>query len=147
MRLVLQLELPADARLLPRTRRAVAGYLEDVVPGAEHRADVVLALDEACANVIRHAFPDGTDGVIRLRAELSDVAVTVVVEDDGVGLDPFQVPLRSATPDSISGRGLHIIRQLMTSVQLESPTETGGTRLLMQKVLDAGPHVPDGPRA
>ena len=136
MRLVLQLELPADARFLPRTRRAVAGYLEDVVPEPEQRDDVVLALDEACANVIRHAFPTGTDGVIRLRAEVSDTAVTVVVEDDGVGLDPFRVPLIDASPEDISGRGLRIIRQLMTSVQLESPTETGGTRLLMLKVLD-----------
>lgn len=47
MHLLLQLELPADARFLPKTRRAVAGYLEEVGAEADLSADVVLALDEA----------------------------------------------------------------------------------------------------
>ena len=117
----------------------MSGYLEDVGAGPDQRADVVLALDEACANVIRHAFPNGAHGTIRLRAELSDYSVSVQVEDDGVGFDPFEVPLRNTSVEDISGRGLRIISQLMTSVQLESPTETGGTRLRMEKNLGDRP--------
>lgn len=132
--LVLQLELPADARLLPRTRKAVAGYLEELGADADERADVVLALDEACANVIRHAFPNGTAGTIRLRAEIAHDAVTVQVEDDGTGFDALAATRREPDLEDTSGRGLHMIRKLMTTVQLESPTETGGTRLRMQKV-------------
>jgi anti-sigma regulatory factor (Ser/Thr protein kinase) len=135
MHLLLQLELPADARFLPKTRRAVAGYLEDLGAEPELSAEVVLALDEACANVIRHAFPNGTEGTIRLRAEFADDAVIVQVEDDGVGFDPFEVPLRETSVDDVSGRGLRMIRQLMSSVHLESPTRTGGTRLRMAKRL------------
>ena len=135
MHLLLQLELPADARFLPKTRRAVAGYLEEVGAEADLSADVVLALDEACANVIRHAFPNGTEGTIRLRAEFADDAVIVQVEDDGVGFDPFEVPLRETSVEDVSGRGLRMIRQLMSSVHLESPTTTGGTRLRMAKRL------------
>ncbi len=133
--LVLQLELPADARLLPRTRKAVSGYLKDIGAEPDDRADVVLALDEACANVIRHAFPNGTTGTIRLRADIGDDAVTVQVEDDGVGFDAFQATKQERGLEDTSGRGLHMIRMLMTTVQLESPTETGGTRLRMQKLL------------
>ena len=142
--LVLQLELPADARLLPRTRKAVAGYLEDVGAEPDARADVVLALDEACANVIRHAFPNGTPGTIRLRAEIGDDAVTVQVEDDGVGFDPFQATLGEPGLEATSGRGLHMIRQLMTTVQLESSTERGGTRLRMKKLLGSSGPGPNG---
>jgi anti-sigma regulatory factor (Ser/Thr protein kinase) len=134
MRLVLQLQIPADARMLPRTRQAVAGYLEETVSAPEVVDDVILALDEACANVIRHAFPNGVEGAIRLLAEIDQESVTVMVEDDGVGFDPFQVDLRGNLEDT-SGRGLHLIRMLMTSVDVESPTETGGTRLKMQKHL------------
>ena len=135
--LVLQLELPADARLLPRTRKAVSGYLQDVGAEPEATADVVLALDEACANVIRHAFPNGAPGTIRLRAEIGDDAVTVQVEDDGVGFDPFEATAHEPSLEATCGRGLQIIRTLMTTVQLESPTETGGTRLRMKKLLGA----------
>ena len=70
MRVRLQLELPADASLLPRTRWALAGYIEELGAGPEVAGDVILALDEACANVVRHAFPPGTDGSYRLLAEL-----------------------------------------------------------------------------
>ena len=133
--LVLQLELPADARLLPRTRKAVSGYLEEAGTEPEDRADVVLALDEACANVIRHAFPDGVPGTIRLRAEIASDAVTVQVEDDGVGFDALAVTRREPGPEDTSGRGLHMIRALMTTVQLESPSESSGTSLRMQKPL------------
>lgn len=139
MRLVLQLHIPADARMLPKTRQAVAGYLEETAPSAEVVDDVVLALDEACANVIRHAFPKGVEGSIKLLAEIEDDAVTVLVEDDGVGFDPFRIDLRGQLDDT-SGRGLHLIRMLMTSVDVESPTgEDGtGTRLLMRKQLRTG---------
>jgi anti-sigma regulatory factor (Ser/Thr protein kinase) len=136
MRLVLQLQVPADARMLPKTRQAVAGYLEEAETTAEVVDDVVLALDEACANVIRHAFPNGVEGDIHLRADIDEQSITVLVEDDGVGFDPFQVDLRSRLDDT-SGRGLHLIRMLMSSVDVESPTETGvGTRLRMRKQLD-----------
>ncbi len=140
MRLVLQLELPADARILPKTRQATDGFMEELGSGADERADVILALDEACVNVIRHAFPGGAEGHIRLRAEISDIAVTVQVEDDGVGFDPCSVPIGCAGPEDTSGRGLGMISRLMTSVAFESPvTPAGGTRVRMEKQLTSDP--------
>lgn len=136
MRLLLQLDLPAEARFLPRTRRTVADYLEEVGADADDSADVVLALEEACANVVRHAFPKGTTGTIHLRAELGPESVEVQVEDHGVGFDPFSAPLQEAELEDLSGRGLRIIREVMSSVDVESPTNnTGGTRLRMAKQL------------
>jgi serine/threonine-protein kinase RsbW len=135
MRLILQLVLPADARLLPRTRRAIAEYLVEIGATPEHVDDVILALDEACANVIRHAFPDSDDATFRLVAEITDDEVTMSIEDDGIGFSPEMIDLRQDDTGT-SGRGLHIIRQLMTSVEVRSPTERGvGTRLHMQKSL------------
>src|SRR5688572_3990869 len=57
LNLVLRVALPLNARLLPKTRQAIAGYLEEAGPSSETIHDVILAVDEACANVIRHAFP------------------------------------------------------------------------------------------
>jgi serine/threonine-protein kinase RsbW len=143
MHVRLQLELPADAKLLPRTRWALLGYLQELGAGEETTSDVVLALDEACANVVRHAFPEG-DGSFRLSADLTDDEVEVVVEDDGVGFNPFEVTALGCNPEAISGRGLRIIRQLMTSVEVESPMPEGGTRLRMRKAL-GGSGVPVAP--
>ena len=136
MRVRLQLELPADASLLPRTRWALAGYIEELGAGPEVAGDVILALDEACANVVRHAFPNGTEGSYRLLAELDREELLFEVEDDGVGFDPFEVATRELEPQATSGRGLRLIRQMMTSVEVESPRPTGGTKLRMRKHLD-----------
>ena len=141
MRVSMHLRLPADGRMLPHTRHAVAGYLQELDLTAEERHDVVLAIDEACANVIRHAFPDGPpppdESAIELTAELAKHSVEVVVEDRGVGFDTDVIDLRSTTPaDAVSGRGLQIIRELMTTVEVTT-NASGGTRLTMAKHLSA----------
>ena len=136
MHLVLELEMPADARLLATTRRTLDSFMADVGADADERADVVLALDEACVNVVRHAFPNGVPGAFRVRADVSERAVTIEVEDHGKGFDASEVDRRKPPPpEAVSGRGLPLIRSLMSSVTLQSPTETGGTRLCMEHVL------------
>jgi sigma-B regulation protein RsbU (phosphoserine phosphatase) len=122
--------------MLTRTRWALLGYLQELGTGDDTIADVILALDEACANVVRHAFPTG-DGSFRLAAELTENEVLLEVEDDGVGFDALELSTRPIPADALAGRGLGIIQQLMTSVELESPIERGGTRLRMRKRLDA----------
>lgn len=140
MRLSMQLSLPTESRLLRKTRRAVAGYLEEYSGDADLVHDVLLAIDEACSNVIRHAYPDASDQhVFTLTAMFSGDEVVIAVEDHGVGIDLTVVDDPTSVPYATSGRGLHIIRQLMTSVEL-APAEGGGTRLLMRRRLQ--PPVP-----
>jgi serine/threonine-protein kinase RsbW len=100
--------------------------------------DVVLALDEACTNVMRHAFVGDTD-FFHLSAELDDDEIVVVVEDEGVGLPPatLREPLGAPEPTATSGRGLQMIRTLMTNVALETAPLRQGTRLEMRRLLEA----------
>jgi serine/threonine-protein kinase RsbW len=140
MRLVVDLTLPSEARLISRTRRVFSGYLEVFGASQETVSDVVLAVDEACTNVVRHAFdgaPVADRPSFRLTAELSDDEVVVVIEDDGVGMPIRAIDLRplDAAPDATSGRGLQIIRELMTSVDIETEPDRRGTRLEMRKDL------------
>ena len=122
--------------MLPKTRQAVAGYLEEIVPESEDLHDVILALDEACANVVRHAFPGQSNGSYELRAEVGPDEIRVTVEDHGVGLHPSVVAQDDpADVDSTSGRGLHIIRSVMTDVDVQTAGPEGGTRILMRKRL------------
>jgi serine/threonine-protein kinase RsbW len=125
--------LPRDERLLRATRRAVAACLEEFVASAEVVNDVVMALNEACTNVLRHAFPEVVGGTYRLRAELSAHEVMVEVVDEGIGFDSMHHQAGDLL--AVSGRGLDMLRRLMTTVEVESPGPNGGTRLLMRKAL------------
>ena len=118
--------------MLPRTRWALLGYLEETGAGDDTTSDVILALDEACANVVRHAFPEG-DGSFQLFAEITSDEIVVEVRDAGVGFNPFETTGVAVEPEAVSGRGLRLIRHLMSEVQVESPMPDGGTRLRMRK--------------
>jgi serine/threonine-protein kinase RsbW len=148
MHVTVALTLPADERLLPCTRRLIAGYLEHLGAAAEVVGDVVLALDEAMSNVVRHAFPAGK-GSYQVRADLRPHEVVIEVTDDGVGFDP----MRSVGSGRLrlGGRGIQLIRRLMTVVEVESPTRQGGTRLTMRRRIpasaySAGPDHDNGHR-
>ena len=132
MRLVVDLTLPTDARLISQTRRMFSGYLEEMGVVEDDVSDVALALAEACTNVMRHAFAEPNQ-CFHLSAELRPEEVVLVVEDEGGGI-PEGAGAVMPEPGATSGRGLQIIRQLMTTVDVETAPESG-TRLQMRKSL------------
>jgi serine/threonine-protein kinase RsbW len=71
------LYLPRDAASVPVSRQVLDGCLETlgVTPGT--RADIALALSEACANVIQHAGP-GDEYEVQASARNGRCAIEVV---------------------------------------------------------------------
>jgi serine phosphatase RsbU (regulator of sigma subunit)/anti-sigma regulatory factor (Ser/Thr protein kinase) len=84
--------------------------------------DIVLAAWEAIANASEHSL---SETGFRLQAQLVDEAVRVVVEDDGTWLTPAVRADR--------GRGLQLMRSLMSSVEVEPGPH--GTRVTLEKRL------------
>ncbi|MDQ1376884.1 MAG: serine/threonine-protein kinase RsbW [Acidimicrobiaceae bacterium] len=137
MRLALDLKLPADSRFLGATRKALAVYLREFGAPVPVIDDVILAMDEACSNVLQHAYPHGHDNMFLLRADLQRDKILIEVEDEGVGFDIMTNRIRLGEDGHLaaSGRGLEVMRRLMTTVEVESPTPAGGTRLRLVRQL------------
>lgn len=133
MRLVVDLTLPTDARLISQTRRMFSGYLAEMGVDHDDVDDVALALAEACTNVMRHAYEEPGQ-CFHLTAELRPEEVVVVVEDQGVGI-PAGAGAGMPDPSATSGRGLQLIRELMTDVEVQTGPHRPGTRLHMRKAL------------
>ena len=91
--------------------------------------DIVLAVWEACANATEHSL---SESGFRLRVSLVANTVRVVVEDEGSWLPP------SARPDR--GRGLQLMRALMSSVEVEPGPH--GTRVTLERRLLVPEHEP-----
>ncbi len=101
-----------------------------------------LAVEEACANVIEHAY-GGRGGDLGITFEVSGRDVVLTVRDQGRPFAPEQVvapdmslPL---TQRRIGGLGLHLMYQLMDEVRFDFAE--GGNTLVMVKrdALDASP--------
>jgi serine/threonine-protein kinase RsbW len=133
MEVRLALHLPRDAVSVPLTRRILVAALASVGVTEECRADIQLAVAEACGNVIRHAGPaDEYEVAVSFNAQ----QCTIEVVDHGPGMRsegarPDGVAAPSATEES--GRGLHLIRMLADRFDLRS--DHRGTALRFVKRL------------
>jgi serine/threonine-protein kinase RsbW len=65
--------------------------------GLDRRASyrLRLAVDEIATNIIVHGYANADQGMLELRADIDDKALTIVIDDTGVTYDPRQAP----TPD------------------------------------------------
>jgi len=127
------LHLPRDAASVPVSRRVLDGCLEPLGVTPDTRADIALALGEACANVVRHAGP-GREYEVRASARNGRCAIEVVDRSqDGkpapVGVNGDAVPVTAE-----SGRGLKIIDAVMDNLELTG-SKTGGTTVHFDKTL------------
>ena len=100
--------LPATLDSVGTARRAVRHFAHDLEVDVD---GMVLAVSEAVANVVAHAYVEDTDGVVELSAAASPLEVTVAVRDRGCGL-----ARGDAKPGA--GYGLLIIRRLAQHVEL-----------------------------
>lgn len=99
-----------------------------------------LAADEACTNIMEHAYQGHPDGLIRISCWVSGNQVHLVFRDHGQTFDPglVEVPFLEGdlTDRQIGGLGLHFMRNLMDEVHFEFDPTTGNT-LTMAKRWDA----------
>lgn len=111
----IELLLPAQpskvglARTVLRSLAAHGGFSD---PQAEEMA---VAMSEAYTNVIQHANTTW----VTLRYALEPNAMTIEVEDDGEGFDTAILD-RVYDPEDEVGRGMHLIRSLMDTVECQS---------------------------
>ncbi len=108
---------------------------------------VELACDEACTNIIEHAY--GAEGVgdIVVTWEAAPDAFTVTLHDHGCTFDPENVPDPVfIKPDStlnldelkVGGLGIHFMRNLMDEIRYQFDEKQGNT-LIMVKYIESRP--------
>lgn len=106
----------------------------------DQTCDVQMAVDEACTNVIEHAYRSKPDGTIDIVCERRGNEFIVTIQDFGVRFDPKKVE-SPKTHDPLSkrrigGLGLFFMRKLMDRVEFDF--ESGrGNRLTMVKKIKA----------
>jgi serine/threonine-protein kinase RsbW len=132
----MELALAARAENIAIVRHALGGLGEAYGVPEPKLSDIRLAVTEACANVVVHAYPDGHGGPMEVLASMREDELTVRVRDWGRGIGP--------RPDSPGlGLGLSLIAALAETVQLarggEEHTEVRMTFALSDAVASAGP--------
>jgi anti-sigma regulatory factor (Ser/Thr protein kinase) len=132
-RRVLELRIPSDPRLL-HIVRAVVGQLAALRGFSEEDTQfIILAVDEACANVIRHAYGGRSDGQIILSCAECEDGIQFLLQDHGAPGDSCAWPERSFDEVRPGGLGLPLIRAVMDHVEFRRKDD--GNELLLAKRL------------
>ena len=110
----------------------------DIEPATASR--VQLVVDEACTNVIKHAYSEWK-GLITLVLELVDNDLIITVRDQGKPFDPSSVSPPDLETDlderKIGGLGIYFMRELMDEISYNFDAEKGN-ELTMRKRLHRG---------
>ena len=96
---------------------------------------LVLALDEACTNIIRHAYGNACKPV-RLEMNRRRDCVRFILRDYGRHCDPDCIRSRDLEDIRPGGVGVHIIKQAFDSVTYEPRAR--GTKLILDKLYPGG---------
>ena len=126
-----RVRIPAELDRLAEVRAIVREVADGCDAPADCSGDLVQAVDEAAANIIRYGYRGGP-GEIEMTAELVGDDIVITLEDRAPVFDPTAVP-----PPDLSippqhrkpgGMGIHLMR--LATDSLEHRPRPGGGNIL-----------------
>jgi serine/threonine-protein kinase RsbW len=105
---------------------------------------VELCCDEACTNIIEHAYGGEDQGNITVSYHTEGDAFVMTIRDNGRSFEPANVPppqsVSSDDPQDavknlqVGGLGIHFMRQLMDDIQFVFDKKKGNQLTMIKKI-------------
>jgi serine/threonine-protein kinase RsbW len=130
---VIRLQIPGATEYVTIARRAIDVVGEQLDLSGAARAEVKLAVGEACNNAVQHASQNGAnDGSVIVACRVRPDVLEIDVTNQGNGFHPGSHSLMPpAEALAEHGRGMPLMEMLMDSVEYLS--ENGNTTVRMRK--------------
>lgn len=132
-----KIELKFNATLENETvvRNTIGLFASTINCTIEDIIDVKTIVSEAVSNAIIHGYEQDKNKEVSVLASLNNNELTIIVSDEGVGIDNVAEALRvNFSSKNRSGLGLTIIKSLSDDLSIKSKKDFG-TKLIIKKVL------------
>lgn len=118
------LKIPSQTDNLEIIRNFIGGVAKKVGFGKDDVSKIELATDEACTNVIEHAYKHNDKQAIDIAIKLDYQKFTIIITDRGETFDVHEIDL----PDMetylaelrVGGLGIYLMKTLMDEVDYSS---------------------------
>jgi anti-sigma regulatory factor (Ser/Thr protein kinase) len=112
----IEIRIQSDPAAIAAVRHAAESFAAQRGLDDKAVADIGLAVNEALANIIRHAYHDQHDRPIVIRMNFSKDTFTVDFRDWGTGVNPASLSPKPPNPHKPGGLGLVCLRTCMDSL-------------------------------
>lgn len=129
-----EIRVPSDPVFMSVVRQvttAVGALAGLTAPEAD---SVTLAVDEACTNVIKHAYHCDCSQQMILSFEVLPDRLELTVRDFGIKCESSDIRGRDLDDVRPGGLGVHIMREVMDRIEYDT-SHTRGTELRMTRFL------------
>jgi serine/threonine-protein kinase RsbW len=128
------LHVPSSTENLVMIREFVTSIGEQAgLPPAEIMK-LETAVDEACSNVIEHAYGSDVTKEVSVRATLDDQILEITVTDTGIGFDPSTVEQKGLDKlmrgRKSGGLGMLLMRKFMDTVDYSISSDRNEMRMV-----------------
>jgi len=130
----LNLRIPSQTEKLNVAREFVAdaakvfGFKEDDVN------NIALAVDEACTNIIKHAYSYASDKEIDIVVSMKKPEFEILIQDKGKHFNPNQIPVPNMkeymSHYKRGGLGMYLMKKLMDKVEYSIHPKKNVVRLI-----------------
>ena len=124
----LELKVTSAPSNLATVRKAIESFAEANRFESKAVAEIGLCVNEAVANIIRHAYRGNETRPVHVTAQMEDREggrIVITLRDWGVGIDPNSLPRRAYDPLEPGGVGLICLQQWMDSVTYARQSDGG----------------------
>ena len=124
--------VPSDPKFLCVVREVTAKMGQMRGLGEEMVEQIRLAVDEACANVIKYAYRGNAGKEIVVRYKVDHKRFEVVIEDTGIKADPVAIMGRKLEDVRPGGLGVHFIKRCFDVFEFDGRKKSGNRLRLVR---------------
>ena len=130
----IEIKIPSEPKFLKIIRSAINHLSEIAGFSPDETNNITLAVDEACSNIIKHAYCGSTDQPIHVLCNLYEDHIEIVLRDFGKKADINEIKSRKLDDVRPGGLGVHLIKSVMDIVNYDNNFEQGNQLRLVKFV-------------
>ncbi len=126
------LTVPSHPRFLYVVRSALYPIVTDAGFSKKDTRKIILAVDEACSNIIKHAYEGDRSKTIDVTVTVADEDIQIALRDRGKRVEVSKIAPRELSDIRPGGLGTHFMNAVFDSVRYD-PNGGQGTVLTLIK--------------
>lgn len=135
-RALLTLRFAADPRRLRSVRNRLQALGESLGAPRKQVAELVIAVNEACMNIMQHAYKGDKSGRIVLEVSRDGPALEVVLTDFAAPVEHTEIAPRALNELRPGGLGIHFIQATVDECSYGHLEGQNGNFVRMRKLIE-----------